>query len=62
VAERDQAQDLDFALGDAVGGTGDDTGSPLGIALQLGMLAGIVLLVRVDWAAMAARRVRSSPS
>jgi membrane protein YqaA with SNARE-associated domain len=41
---------------------GDAIGSPLGIALQLGMLAGIVLLVRVDWAAMAARRVRSSPS
>lgn len=29
----------------------DAIGSPLGIALQLAMLAGLVLLVRVDWAA-----------
>jgi uncharacterized membrane protein YdjX (TVP38/TMEM64 family) len=30
---------------------GDVVGSPLGIALQVVMLAGLVLLLRVDWAA-----------
>jgi len=29
----------------------DAFGSPLGIALQVAMLAGLVLLLRVDWAA-----------
>ncbi len=29
--------------------------SPLGIAIQVLMLAGLVLLVRVDWAAVLAR-------
>lgn len=30
---------------------GDAIGSPVGIALQVAMLAGLVLLLRVDWAA-----------
>ena len=34
---------------------GDVIGSPLAIALQLVMLAGLVLLLRVDWIAVAAR-------
>ena len=34
---------------------GDVIGSPLGIALQLVMLAALVLLLRVDWTAVAAR-------
>jgi len=34
---------------------GDVIGSPLGIALQLVMLAGLVLLFRIDWAAILAR-------
>jgi membrane protein YqaA with SNARE-associated domain len=34
----------------------DAIGSPLGIALQLAMLAGLVLLVRVDWAARLTHR------
>jgi uncharacterized membrane protein YdjX (TVP38/TMEM64 family) len=37
---------------------GDAIGSPLGIALQLGMLVGVVLLLRLDWAALLARRRR----
>lgn len=35
---------------------GDAIGSPLGIALQLGMLAGLVLLLRLHWGALLARR------
>jgi membrane protein YqaA with SNARE-associated domain len=35
---------------------GDAIGSPLGIALQLAMLTGLVLLVRLDWAALLARK------
>jgi uncharacterized membrane protein YdjX (TVP38/TMEM64 family) len=35
---------------------GDAFGSPLGIALQLAMLAGLVLLLRFDWAGMLRRR------
>ena len=34
----------------------DAFGSPLGIALQVGMLAGLVLLLRFDWARMLQRR------
>ena len=42
---------------------GDAIGSPLGIALQLAMLTGLVLLVRLDWAALLARkRVESDSS
>jgi membrane protein YqaA with SNARE-associated domain len=37
---------------------GDAFGSPVGIALQLGMLAGLVLLLRVDWAERLRRRSR----
>lgn len=45
------------AAKDSVGQVlGDAIGSPLGIALQLGMLAGLVLLLRLDWAALLARR------
>jgi uncharacterized membrane protein YdjX (TVP38/TMEM64 family) len=33
--------------------------SPLGIALQVAMLAALVALVRVDWAALIARRART---
>ncbi len=36
-------------------------GSPLGIALQLAMLAGLVALVRVDWAGILARRAGDTP-
>ena len=39
---------------------GDVIGSPLGIALQLLMLAGLVLLLRVDWTAVAERATRRS--
>jgi membrane protein YqaA with SNARE-associated domain len=39
---------------------GDVIGSPLGIALQLVMLAGLVLLLRVDWTAVAERAMRRS--
>lgn len=35
---------------------GDAFSSPVGIALQLAMLAGVVLLVRCDWAGMLRRR------
>jgi membrane protein YqaA with SNARE-associated domain len=35
---------------------GDAIGSPLGIALQLAMLTGVVLLIRLDWAALLARK------
>ena len=35
--------------------------SPLGIALQLVLLAALVALVRVDWAALLARRRRRAP-
>jgi len=41
-------QSLSSVLGDAFG-------SPVGIALQLGMLAALVLLLRVDWAARLSR-------
>ena len=34
---------------------GDVIGSPIGIALQLAMLVGLVLLLRVDWVALAGR-------
>ena len=37
---------------------GDAFGSPLGIALQLAMLAGLVLLLRFDWASALGRRTR----
>jgi membrane protein YqaA with SNARE-associated domain len=40
---------LDSVLGDAFG-------SPLGIALQIAMLAGLVLLLRFDWTAALRRR------
>ena len=43
-------------LGDVVGET---FGSPLGIALQVLMLAALVALVRVDWARLLGDRVRS---
>ena len=39
---------------------GDVIGSPLGIALQLLMVAGLVLLLRVDWTAVAERATRRS--
>ena len=35
---------------------GDAIGSPIGIALQVAMLAGLVLLLRIDWAARLANR------
>jgi hypothetical protein len=41
------------SLGDTLTGA---FGSPLGIALQLAMLLGLVALLRVDWAAVLARR------
>jgi hypothetical protein len=34
----------------------DSIKSPLGIGLQVAMLAGLVALVRVDWAAVIAKR------
>ena len=34
----------------------DSLPSPLGIALQIAMLAGLVALIRVDWARILARR------
>lgn len=37
-------------------------GSPLGIALQVAMLAGLVALVRVDWARILARRAADTPT
>jgi membrane protein YqaA with SNARE-associated domain len=47
---------LDSVLGDAFG-------SPLGIALQLAMLAGLVLLLRFDWAGTLRRRsAKRAPS
>ena len=45
------------SLGDVLS---DAIGSPLGIALQVAMLAGLILLLRVDWAARLERR-GSSP-
>jgi len=40
----------------------DAIGSPLGIALQVAMLAGLVLLLRVDWAARLAHgRIQRGP-
>jgi membrane protein YqaA with SNARE-associated domain len=41
------------SLGDVLS---DAIGSPLGIALQVAMLAGLVLLLRADWAALLERR------
>jgi membrane protein YqaA with SNARE-associated domain len=41
------------SLGDVLA---DVVGSPLGIALQILLLAGLVLLFRVDWVAIARRR------
>jgi membrane protein YqaA with SNARE-associated domain len=42
---------------------GDAFGSPLGIALQLAMLAGLVLLLRFDWAGTLRRRsAKRAPS
>jgi membrane protein YqaA with SNARE-associated domain len=42
---------------------GDSFGSPLGIALQLAMLAGLVLLLRFDWAGTLRRRsAKRAPS
>ena len=41
------------SLGDVLG---DFVGSPLGIALQLVLLAGLVLLVKIDWVSIARRR------
>jgi hypothetical protein len=35
---------------------GDAFGSPIGIALQVGMLAGLVLLLHFDWAGALQRR------
>jgi len=47
---------------DSLGGTLTDAfGSPLGIALQLVMLAGLVALVRVDWAKLLGRRRHPRP-
>jgi len=40
----------------------DAIGSPLGIALQLALLAGLVLLLRLDWAALLARHGRKFES
>lgn len=37
-------------------------GSPLGIALQVAMLAALVALVRVDWARILARRAADTPT
>lgn len=37
---------------------GDAIGSPVGIALQLAFLAGLVLLLRIDWVAIARRGQR----
>jgi membrane protein YqaA with SNARE-associated domain len=45
------------SLGDVLG---DIVGSPLGIALQVAMLAGLVLLLRVDWAARLKPPLRTS--
>jgi hypothetical protein len=39
---------------------GEAFGSPLGIALQLAMVAGLVALLRVDWAARLTRRSNES--
>jgi membrane protein YqaA with SNARE-associated domain len=42
---------------------GDAFGSPVGIALQVGMLAGLVLLLRFDWAGALRRRTdRHAPN
>jgi hypothetical protein len=46
------------SLGEALG---DVIGSPLGIALQVAMLAGLVLLLRVDWATVLRRRSADRP-
>jgi hypothetical protein len=35
---------------------GDAFGSPLGIAVQVAMLAGLVLLLRFDWVGLLRRR------
>lgn len=47
------ASAVEHSLGSAI--TGAFT-SPLGIALQLAMLAGLVALMRIDWATILARR------
>ena len=39
---------------------GNVLSSPLGIEIQIGLLAGLVLLVRVDWAALLARHRHNS--
>ena len=44
------------SLGDAFAGA---LTSPVGIALQLAMLAALVGLVKIDWAAIATRRLRA---
>ena len=45
------------AAGDTLGSVlGDAFGSPIGIALQVGMLAGLVLLLHFDWAGALRRR------
>jgi uncharacterized membrane protein YdjX (TVP38/TMEM64 family) len=46
------------SLGDVLG---DAFASPIGIALQLAMLLGVVALLRIDWASRLARRRRTRP-
>jgi uncharacterized membrane protein YdjX (TVP38/TMEM64 family) len=46
------------SLGDVLG---DAFASPIGIALQLAMLLGIVALLRIDWASRLARRRQTRP-
>jgi uncharacterized membrane protein YdjX (TVP38/TMEM64 family) len=46
------------SLGDVLG---DAFASPIGIALQLAMLLGIVVLLRIDWASRLARRRQTRP-
>ena len=47
------------SLGDVLG---DVIGSPLGIALQVALLGGLVLLLRIDWVAIARRRAGTDHS
>ena len=50
------------AARESLGSVLDDAfGSPLGIALQLGMLAGLVVLLRFDWAGALQRRSGGPP-
>jgi membrane protein YqaA with SNARE-associated domain len=47
------------SLGDVMS---DVIGSPLGIALQVALLGGLVLLLRIDWVAIARRRAGTDHS